>query len=128
MFGFSNIKALFIREVLISSGVQSGWICLRRATEPVTCGVAIDVPLQVSYFPSKKVEVISTPGAVISGLNTSSGVGPCEEKSAITGFFLVFFLPKVTFNPLFIKDFKRSPSFCIINTAGTFLSSGICSP
>ena len=59
------------------------------------------------------------PGAEISGLNTPSGVGPWEEKSAIRWLGL-YFLEKETLSgaPLSSRDLSSFPSSSIINTAG----------
>src|SRR5436190_495167 len=46
------------------------------AASPETCGAAIDVPLRVSYPPTKSVERMSTPGAATSTCR------PKSEKDA----------------------------------------------
>jgi hypothetical protein len=71
--------------------VHSGCRCARIAADPATCGVAIDVPLIVTYRSPRspraeyrdRAAVISTPGAVISGFNAASCTrGPRPEKLA----------------------------------------------
>ncbi|MGY3680215.1 hypothetical protein ACVWXU_003838 [Streptomyces sp. TE33382] len=76
---------------------QSGCCCLRSAAAPATCGVAIDVPEMLRYpggfwptswsmaEPGAAAAVMSTPGAVTSGLMAPSPMrGPRLEKSAST--------------------------------------------
>src|SRR5262249_31943005 len=68
------------------STVQVGCRCLRTATAPATCGVAMLVPLQscADHWSSGRDERMSTPGAVTSGfIKSEIGVGPADEKPAI---------------------------------------------
>ena len=76
---------------LSCAGVQSGCSPARIAAEPATCGVAIEVPDSDMYMspgvPRKpsllRAAVMSTPGAVMSGLRAESPMrGPRLEKSA----------------------------------------------
>jgi hypothetical protein len=63
---------------------------MRRAAEPLTCGVAIEVPLMFMYPVGEvwlapevgTVEYIATPGADTSGFISISSVGPRELKLA----------------------------------------------
>lgn len=50
-------------DVKISSTVASGAACLSTAKAPVTCGVAIDVPLAMAYMPPGYEDVMDEPGA-----------------------------------------------------------------
>ena len=81
------------RELLASRSfswlpVRSGWAAAMSAAAPVTCGVAMEVPLMVWYAPRSlpsKAELaarMSTPGAVISGFRAPSTRGPWLEKPA----------------------------------------------
>ncbi|MGY3060769.1 hypothetical protein ACVWZD_005014 [Streptomyces sp. TE3672] len=80
-----------VRAALICAPVQAGFFCLRIAAAPATCGVAIDVPLLLTYpggfwsgVPLAAAAVMSTPGPVMSGLTAPSPMrGPTLEKSAI---------------------------------------------
>ena len=47
---------------------------------PVTWGVAILVPVRAPWFPPGKNEIISSPGAKISGLLTQKSISPSPEK------------------------------------------------
>jgi len=69
LFGLIIIKALFIKAVFTSSGVQSGLSCFINAVEPQTNGVAPEVPPNPNvYLPSGAVVNVLVPGAAISGL------------------------------------------------------------
>src|SRR4051794_16642432 len=66
-------------------GVHVGCRCLRTATAPATCGVAMLVPSQLSQSLPGTEERMFSPGAVTSSLNCSeSGDGALSEKPAIT--------------------------------------------
>ena len=54
----------------------SGWAATHRQASPATCGVAIDVPSIVAYWPFRYVLLTATPGAAT---NTA---GPRLEKPA----------------------------------------------
>src|SRR6516162_4004395 len=77
--------AVLTIAALMSSIFQVGCAWTVSAAEPVTCGVAIDVPESLSAplpVPTP-VEKIDTPGAVISGLSAlSSWRGPPDVKLA----------------------------------------------
>ena len=47
------------------AGVSVGFAFNKSAIVPDTCGVAIDVPLNVAYPPDNQEEKIATPGAAI---------------------------------------------------------------
>ena len=79
------------------AGVQSGCSPARIAAVPATCGVAIEVPEIVAYrspglpmTPSlPRAAVMSTPGAVMSGLMAESPMrGPRLENSANSSFLV----------------------------------------
>ena len=72
---------------LTCAGVHAGCRSFRSAAAAATCGAAMLVPLQswFDHWLCGSDESRSTPGAVTSGLSWSeSGVGPLDEKSAIT--------------------------------------------
>ena len=46
--------------------VAFGYLEAKRATEPVTCGVAIDVPLYAAYELLGTDDMMPAPGAAIS--------------------------------------------------------------
>src|SRR5829696_802732 len=64
------------RAAFTWAGVELGLFALYSAAAPVTCGVAIDVPLIVLYPPPFQVDRMHTPGAM-----RSTSV-PKFEKSA----------------------------------------------
>ena len=57
--------------------------CIRQLAAPVTNGVAIDVPVFAVYPPLGAADIISTPGATISGLTIPLVVYPLPENGAI---------------------------------------------
>src|SRR5581483_2233122 len=72
---------------LICATVHAGCRWRRRAAAPVTCRLAMLVPLSCAQLSSRfgTDERIWTPGAVTSGLSWSdTGVGPLDENVAIT--------------------------------------------
>src|SRR5699024_294261 len=77
-----NGMAVSIRTCSISSTLilLSTW--RSNAATPATAGPAIDVPLIAPYPSPGNEERIPTPGAEISGLISSYGEGPSNEKSA----------------------------------------------
>ena len=57
--------------------------CINSAALPVTKGVAIEVPVRLTYPPPGAQEVISTPGATRSGLmEVLPRVKPLPENGA----------------------------------------------
>src|SRR3954452_20082734 len=76
---------------LICATVHVGWRCLSSAARPAMCGLAMLVPENVFHVPSPvgTDERMSAPGAVTSGfISADTGVGPREEKEAITPVLL----------------------------------------
>src|SRR5690349_19239741 len=70
---------------LICATVHVGCACFNSAAAPATCGDAMLVPLSAAQSDLGSDESTFTPGAVTSGLSCSEyGVGPTEEKSAIS--------------------------------------------
>src|SRR5664280_867849 len=63
--------------------LRSGFACSSRATAPVTCGEAIDVPDSLAYelFSIGNVDRMFPPGAPRSGLRLRSAARPYDEKS-----------------------------------------------
>src|SRR3989338_6331959 len=61
------------------------------AAAPETCGAEMEVPLRDSLPPPRFVELMSTPGAVISGLISNVlGFGPRDDRLLSTSFLSVF--------------------------------------
>src|SRR5687767_10571546 len=81
-----------------AAALQFGFAWLISANKPATCGLDIEVPA-IAMNSSPETDPASgngefpariwIPGAVMSGLTTSSatGFGPREEKSVIVGAF-----------------------------------------
>ena len=83
-----------IRADLTSAGDQSRWSWRRSAAAPETCGAAIEVPLIVVFPPPRAVELMLLPGAVSSGLMSSSArSGPREDVAEMPSLLSV--LPTV---------------------------------
>src|SRR5512145_2076372 len=75
--------ALFTIADFIKAGLQEGWTLFINAATPVTMGVAIEVPLSTLNPEPRYVELMSTPGAITSGLMLNEvRFGPLEEKKA----------------------------------------------
>src|SRR5688572_30334283 len=80
-----------MRAALSRAPSQSGWSWARIAAAPATWGVAIDVP-ELAWYESGppgselwllRAAVMSTPGAVMSGLRAEfSTTGPRLDRSA----------------------------------------------
>ncbi len=80
--------ALPMRVARSCSAVCSGRACASRAAAPATCGAAIDVPDIRYRSPSTPnmagmSDMISKPGATISGLSVMASLGPRELKSVV---------------------------------------------
>ena len=73
LFAYSNLLS-------IAPKFNSSNLFIATAIPPATCGVAIEVPLIYPYLLSFNVDLISPPGAVISGFISRLGAGPQLEK------------------------------------------------
>ncbi|KAH0458128.1 hypothetical protein IEQ34_013443 [Dendrobium chrysotoxum] len=89
----SNMYAVVIIADLIAAGDQLGYLFLKSATTPDTCGVAMDVPLRklnldpVGPTGFGHAARMLTPGAITSGFMIPPLVklGPRDEKTATAG-------------------------------------------
>src|SRR2546426_9002137 len=95
-------SAEFRRSALYRGGNVDPIPFIRRMWEAATCGVAMLVPLiEMKWFPASQnafVEVMSKPGATMSGFRRPSPVGPRLLKPAIvssvrTIVFMSFIAP-----------------------------------
>ena len=64
------------------------------ALMPATCGEAIEVPDRRWYSLPRYADMMSPPGAAISGLSVRSGATPHAENSEAVGLFEASTIPE----------------------------------